>query len=543
MRRQIEFFDTTNRDGEQATSGAIYGVQSKLEICEMLTAAGFQRIEAGFPYSSQGDFEAVREIARQIHGPIIFGLARVPIAGKESKNPYADIERAFEAVQYAQKPGIHTFSVLFDPDSRKEFGLSKEEIVDGAVMGVARARQLVGPSGEVEFSFQNAMMSPLEEITEGYLRVIEAGANVINVPDTVGYALPDEVFGIIRALRKAVPPHAKISVHCHDDLGNATANAVKGILAGADIVEGTVNGIGERAGNSAHEEVAMNIITRPDMFPDVSIGIDTRYFGHLSKLVEFHYSMPVPDNKAVVGSGAFRHRSGIHQDGMTRGGRYEIMSPSTVGWNGETFDLTSRSGYKGVGVRMRRLGYDISDGDVRDKIMPEFKKLADEVRTSITDLDLVVLYDSAFQPSEKPFIFEEMTISNTDGGKYLANVGIRFGNEIRWSGEKKENGHKNKVITQSGGNGEFHGAVDTIFSAVDSLIPDCGYHLVSYTTRNIGIEKSATAEVTVVLSKDPAFDGKIQPLEGMVIGRARHPDTLRASALAYVDARSKVYPV
>ncbi len=383
---RIYIFDTTNRDGDQATRGAKYGVNSKLVISRALASANIDRIEVGFPASSPTDFEAVKTVAREVQGPFIFGLSRSPIIGKSIN--YEEILKTYDAVRDAPHRGVHIFAVMFDPYSLKTYGLTREQVVEGAVLGVKFARKLLKYNGQIEFSFQNATNTPIESVVEAYKRVIEAGADVINVPDTIGYSHPDEIIDIISTLRNEVPPDVMISIHCHDDLGLAVANSLAAVKAGVDIVECTVNGIGERAGNAALEEVVMNILVRKDVYGR-TVNVKTEMLNPLSRLVEGHYGINVQENKAIVGRNAFRHRSGIHQDGMIKGGGlYEIIDPKRVGWNGERYGLTARSGIAGLAFRLTCLGFDIPPNILREAVMPEFKKIADE-KGEINDADLI----------------------------------------------------------------------------------------------------------------------------------------------------------
>lgn len=384
---RVYILDTTNRDGDQATIGAKYGVNSKLVISRTLASANIDRIEVGFPASSPADFEAMQTVAREVQGPLIFGLSRSPVVGKSTN--YEEILRTYEAVKDAPYRGIHLFSIMFDPYSLKKYGLTREQVVDGAVLGVEFTRKVLKYNGQIEFSFQNATNTPIESIVEAYKRVIEAGADVINVPDTIGYSYPDEIKGIISTLRNEVPPDVMISIHCHDDLGLAVANSLEAVKAGADIVECTVNGIGERAGNAALEEVVMNILVRKDIYGR-TVNMKTEMLNPLSRLVEEHYGISVQENKAIVGRNAFRHRSGIHQDGMIKGGLYEIINPKKVGWNGERYGLTAKSGIAGLSFRLKFLGFDILPNILREAVMPEFKKIADE-KGEINDADLIEL--------------------------------------------------------------------------------------------------------------------------------------------------------
>ncbi len=524
---RVYIFDTTNRDGEQGTSGAIQGKESKLIIAGALAVAHVDRIEAGFPFSSPADFEAVQAIAREVHGPMIFGLSRAPIQiGRKAST--ADIEITYAAVQDAEYRGIHVFSVLFDPYSLQQYGYTREQVVDGAAIGVAHAKYLLQGRGQVEFSFQNATTTNLDWVLEGYTRMVKAGADVVNVPDTVGYNHPEEIYDIITALRKELPSNVMISIHCHNDLGLAVANSLAAVKAGADIIECTVNGIGERAGNASLEEVVMNMAIRSDMVGGRTVGVDMKMLNYLSGLVSEHYDVPVQPNKAIVGSNAFRHRAGIHQDGMVKGRLYEIMRPEDVGWTGEGFELTARSGYAGVALRLKRLGYDVTD-DLRGRLMPVFKALADE-KLVIGDADLVCLMDTINGTAEPKYRLVDMSITKAEGSDdYTATVVLDMFGEYR------------SASSTNGATEHHHGAVNALYTAIDQVIRPIGVHLVSYQPINIGVGSEATAEVTVVLSRNPQFDGRIRPFDGMYVGRARHMDTLRASAMAYLDAVRKNY--
>ncbi|MBI3034655.1 2-isopropylmalate synthase [Candidatus Woesearchaeota archaeon] len=536
----VQIFDTTNRDGEQATTGARYGARSKLTISRALARAGVDRIEAGFPVSSQADFHAVQLIAREVRGPMIFGLTKT--------NP-DEIKRTYEAVQDAEYPGIHVFSVMFDPHSLEAYGTTMERVVEESVKGVAYARELLGSRGQIEFSFQNATNSPLDWIVNGYLKMIEAGADVINVPDTVGYTHPDEITTIFAELRRAIPQYVLLSAHCHDDLGNATANSIAAVRAGADIVECTINGIGERAGNAALEEIVMNIIVRKGLLNGRTVRFDTTSLNELSRLVRDHYGMEVQQNKAIVGANAFRHRSGVHQDGMVKGRVYEIMQPAQVGWTGEGFDLTARSGYAGVAQRSGRLGYDTSGlRGLKAQIMLPFKQIADE-KGSVGDTDLVWLMDSVFQNGRQRYSLEDMSIRKAEGSdNYHVSVKLVDGSQAPSGSITVSGAVAGKSGNGANGSEEHHGAVEALYSTIDKMVgKGDGWHLISYSPVNIGTGSNATAEVTVILSRDADANPKIiKPFENgaraMYVGRARHEDTLRASAMAYLDAINKMSP-
>ncbi len=515
---RVYILDTTNRDGEQATEKSVDS-DSKLFIIRQLAKLKIDRIEAGFPNSSPADFITVQKAAREVSDSMIFGLARIPLNG----SGYNDIECAYEAVRDAQYPGIHVFSVMFNSDSLQHLGLSKKQVLEGAVMGVERAKSLLRGRGQVEFSFQNAASTALDDIIEGYLRVIDAGADVINVPDTDGSRSPEEIKAVISTLRKSIPYSVMISIHCHDDLGKATANSLAAVQEGADIVECTMNGLGERAGNASLEEIVANIIERPELYGGRRVRIIPKGLNQLSRNVSKCYDTPVPPNKAIVGDNAGRHSSGIHQN---KSKLYEYVNLSKYGWTGESFNLTARSGWTGVKIRLERLGYQIPD-ELKPIIMPVFKTLADKMK-QINDYDLVCLYDSTKGVHEK-YELVDFEVSKAKGHQYQASVRLKI-DGLETDSEKVK------------GNGNMHaGAIDSLFTAVDQVIGNhSGLNLVHYDPKNIGSGSSAIAEVTVVLSRGAEFDGKLKPMDGMYVGRARHVDTLRASVLAYVDALNKV---
>ncbi len=534
---QVEILDTTNRDGAQGAKSPIYGIDSKLEIARALAIANVDRIEAGFPVSSKANFETVRRTAMEVHGPRIFGLATVPIPG--TRIGYEGIDKAFEAVQYADSRGIHVFSEMFDEVSLTKIGYTRKQIVEGSVLGVAHARKLLGGRGQVEFSFQNATNCPLEVLVEGYKKMVEAGADVINVPDTVGYKVPEEIRTIISALRQEIPKGVSISIHCHNDLGLATANSLAAVSAGANIIECTINGIGERAGNTSLEEVIMAICTRGDVYKGSIVGFKTEMLNPLSKLVSFHYNMPVQDNKAIVGANAFRHWAGIHQAGMLKGGIYEIIDPKKVGWDGESIELSQQSGYRGVSFRLVRLGYKVSEVD-KTRIMPMYKELSDE-RASVTDTDLVYIMDTINGRGKNGYQFVDMTIKTEgDSGGYTATVVLELNGKIFTAVSR--NGESNDEVTKDDHviRHQHRGAISTLCAAIKKIEGNPkNLHLVKYDPINIGSGEDAPAEVTIILSKQPKFDGRFRPFDDMYVGRARHADTIRASGMAYIDALNK----
>lgn len=508
--RHIEIFDTTCRDGEQATKGFKEGIESKIIIAKKLQDLGVDTIEAGFPKSSDNNFQAVQMIARQVHGPYICALARC----LES-----DIDPAWEAVKDNEKPTIHVFTFMVDPKSLQAYGINEfNEIIKQSVHGVAYAKELMKGKGRVEFSAQNAVLGDKDRMYQLYSEVIAAGADVVNLPDTAGYSLPDEIFYFVTNFKKNAigASNVIISTHCHNDLGNAVANSIAAVMAGARQVECTINGIGERAGNAALEEVVMNIRTRKDKLK-AHTNIQTKSLGELSKIVSEHSGLVVQPNKSIVGSNAFKHDSGIHQDGVLKGAGYEIIKPEEVGWDGESIEITSGSGKKGYMHRLETLGYNPKTlAYYIDQIVANGKRLTDELKHELNDLDLRVIADSILRPVKETIVYKRMQLKKEDG-VYTTEVEFEIDGEYI----TKKSSHK--------------GAIDALFSAVDSSVKTKMPKLVIYEPRNIGKDHSATAEVTVVLSSN-GFNGDYNLHEPLFIGRARHQDTLEASIKAYVNA-------
>lgn len=345
--RQIRIFDTTLRDGEQSP-GASMTFDEKLEVAEQLVRLGVDIIEAGFPAASPGDLAAVREIARRTRGAAVAALARAN---------RADIDACYEALREAQRPVLHVFIATSDLHLQHKLGKTREEALAQIEEMVAYAHR---GFQAVEFSAEDATRSDWNYLTQVYATAIRAGASVVNIPDTVGYTTPGEFTALIAHLRATVPgiEEVTISAHCHDDLGMATANTLAAIAAGAGQVEVTINGLGERAGNTSLEEVVMALRTRADAFGGCATGIATEQLVSTSQLVSRITGIPVPPNKAIVGANAFSHEAGIHQDGMLKHpGTYEIMEPRSVGWTESKIVLGKHSGRHGFDARLRTLGY------------------------------------------------------------------------------------------------------------------------------------------------------------------------------------------
>jgi 2-isopropylmalate synthase len=384
MNKRIQIFDTTLRDGEQSP-GFSMNHSEKIRMAVQLEELGVDVIEAGFPIASDGDFQAVKEIAQEIGGCQVAGLSRIR---KE------DISRAWEALQYAKKPRIHTFVATSDIHLVHKLQKSREEVLEAAVEGVTFARSLCEI---VEFSAEDASRTDPDYLCQVIQAVIEAGASIVNIPDTVGYAVPDEFGGLIRYLKNNVSNinQAIISVHCHNDLGLAVANSLAAIQNGAEQIECTINGIGERAGNASLEEIVMALNVRKKFY-GTDTGVDTTQLFPASQLLAEITGHHVQPNKAIVGRNAFAHEAGIHQDGVLKNPlTYEIMTPQTVGVPSNLLVLGKHSGRRALNDRLQSLGYDFSKEDLTS-IYKCFSVLAD-LKKNITDNDLKYLAESGLQ--------------------------------------------------------------------------------------------------------------------------------------------------
>ncbi len=538
MLNKIEIFDTTLRDGEQATQGFKYK-NSKLEIAHKLAELGVDTIEAGFPHSSPEDFEAVSAIAKEVKGPYIAALART---GQD------DIKKAWKAIEHSEKPTLHVFTYMVNKDAIDSYEKTPKKIMDESVNGVSLARSLVGDKGRVEFSAQNLIFAVLEALknkdkdslnflTDLYGKTIEAGADIINLPDTEGGVLPTQMKEAVEYLlgsvrEKYTLENKIISVHCHNDLGMAVANSIAAIIVGATQIECTVNGIGERAGNAALEEVVMNIYFHGRKYLKAYTDIKTKELNNISDMVSDHTGWDVPPNKPIVGSNVFVHSSGIHWDGKEKGEKagkkvYEIFDKEIVGWTGESNQLTARSGKKGVHARLSRLSYEISINEVESKVMPIYTILADEKKL-LDDIDLRAIMNDAYPTNEK------IKYINHSSSKELSDSGQRGRVKLLIEGSFEISEWFEKK-----------GSVDVLFTAVDSLLTSYNVPgLVLYDAINVGKGHSAIAEATVVLSNNgtnnktgpEGWDGNVNLDKPVYIGRARHNDVPTASIMAYVKA-------
>ncbi len=381
----VKIFDTTLRDGEQSP-GATMTTDEKLQVAEQLMRLNVDIIEAGFPAASPGDLSAVKEIAQRVRGVAVAGLARATVS---------DVDAAWEGVRDAEQPVIHVFLATSEIHLKHKLGLSREEALQQIQSTVTYARNLCPV---VEFSAEDATRSDWEYLCRVIEVAIQAGATTINIPDTVGYALPQEYGALFSYIRERVPGIEDVimSAHCHNDLGMATANTLAAIKAGARQVEVTINGLGERAGNTAVEEVVMALRTRPDSFGNVDTRIRANELLATSQIVSRMSGIPVQPNKAIVGSNAFAHEARIHQDAMLKNRlTYEIMTPQSVGWTNTRMVLGKHSGRHGLDARLRQLGHKLN-ADQLKTAYNRFVKLADK-KKYITDDDLIYIVDSGIE--------------------------------------------------------------------------------------------------------------------------------------------------
>ncbi|MBE7444069.1 MAG: 2-isopropylmalate synthase [Planctomycetia bacterium] len=499
MTNNIIIFDTTLRDGEQSP-GASLDINEKVQIARQLALLHVDVIEAGFPVSSAGDFESVRRIAEEIRGISIAGLARAV---------EKDIDSAAKALEKAEKPRIHVFLATSEIHRKYKLLKAKEEIIHLAVKGVTHALKYVD---DVEFSTEDASRTELDFLIHVVEAVINAGARTVNIPDTVGYAVPDQYAAVIRGLKEGVKNIHKaiISVHCHNDLGLAVANSLAAIKAGAQQVECTINGIGERAGNAALEEVVMAMKTRHDFY-DCATGVVTKELIATSRLVSSLTGLRVQRNKAIVGENAFAHQSGVHQDGVIKERTtYEIMKPEDVGYLKTRLVLGKLSGRHALKARIGELGYELSEKEF-ERAFEEFKHIADK-KKEIFDEDIAAII--GIEKMEVPHIFQLESLSISCGPNTVPTAGVRL---------KLPDGS----LVDNATIGD--GPIDALFKAID-LSTGIPGKLQDYNIRAVTSGKDAMGEVFVNIE----VDGKT------VGGRAVSTDIIEASAKAYLNAINKV---
>jgi 2-isopropylmalate synthase len=499
-KNKIYTFDTTLRDGEQ-TPGVNLNEYEKVEIALQLEKLGIDIIEAGFAASSPGDLQAIRAVAKAVKKPRVVSLARTN---------KTDIDAVHEAFEGIDNVGIHIFIATSKIHMEKKLRMNKEQVLQQAVEAVRYASNFFG---HIEFSCEDATRSELDFLCEISEKVIEAGANVLNLPDTVGYTTPEEYGNLFRTVQQRVKGihNVHLSCHCHNDLGMAVSNTLAAIQAGVVQVEGCINGIGERAGNAALEEVAMALETRNDLY-QIRTTMTLSEIAKSSKLVSRLTGMPVPANKAIIGNNAFAHESGIHQDGVIKDKTtYEIMKPETIGLKESQLVLGKLSGRHALKEKLHELDYQVDDETLKS-IFVKFKELADK-KKYIMDDDIIALVENRFAKNNTIFYdLENMSISYSSHNRPVAYVHIRT-----------EDG-QSKEISAIG-----HGSVDALYKAIDQIVSE-PIELIDYKIAAITQGTDALGEVFV----------RVKSGDSIMQGRGISLDILEASARAYIDAINRM---
>jgi 2-isopropylmalate synthase len=498
MPDRVLIFDTTLRDGEQSP-GISLNTAEKLEIAHQLARLRVDVIEAGFPIASPGDFEAVQAIAREVEGPVIAGLARA--------NP-ADVERAWEAVRDAARPRIHTFVSTSDIHIEHQLQATREDVRGLARAAVAQAK---GHTDDVEFSPMDATRADLDFTAEVVAIAVEEGATTINIPDTVGYTMPEEFTAYLRGLYERVPAlrDVTLSVHCHDDLGLAVANSFAGVLAGARQVECAVNGIGERAGNASLEEIVMLLRTRGEAV-GLTCGAETTQIMRTSRLVSRLTGYPVQPNKAIVGRNAFAHESGIHQDGVLKERTtYEIMDPESIGLR-STLVMGKHSGRHALRVRLQEMGYTLSPEEV-NRAFIRFKEIADK-KKEVSDRDLEAIVADEIWPVHEYYKLKLVQVSCGNGLIPTATVELI-----------KPDGSDERTVSMG------TGPVDAVYKAIDQVV-QMPTKLMEYAVHAVTGGIDALGEVSI----------RIQDNGDTFVGYGADTDIVVASAQAYITALNKM---
>jgi 2-isopropylmalate synthase len=498
LNNQVLIFDTTLRDGEQSP-GASMNTAEKLRIATQLEKLGVNILEAGFPAASEGDMEAVSRISGKLQRMEVAALART------SKD---DIDRAWEAIRHAAKSRIHTFIATSDIHLEYKLKMSREAVVTAAVDAVKYARSL---TDNVEFSAEDGSRSDRDYLCRVFEAVIEAGAKTINLPDTVGYALPQEFSELVHYVKTHTPNihKAVLSVHCHNDLGLATANTLSAITSGARQVEVTVNGIGERAGNTSLEEVVMSLVTRHNSL-GLTTSIQTEYIHPTSRLVSMITGIIVQPNKAIVGANAFAHEAGIHQDGVLKNPMtYEIMKPETIGLSTNKLVLGKHSGRHALRSRLKQMGYDLSDEEI-NLVFAKFKELADK-KKHVVDEDLEVIVTEGILRTSDIFNLEYLHVTAGTTVMPMASVKLKInGRSVRGAGY---------------GNGPIDAAFNTI-----AKLTGTGSELLRFSVSALTGGTDAQGEVTVRLKENGLLS----------LGKGADPDIITASAKAYINGLNRL---
>lgn len=499
MSDKLIIFDTTLRDGEQSP-GASMNKDEKIRIAKVLEKMRVDVIEAGFAIASPGDFEAVQVVANNIQDSTICSLARALDK---------DIDRAGEALKRANSSRIHTFIATSDIHMKMKLNMTPDQVVEQAVHAVKRARNW---TDNVEFSPEDAGRSDEDFLCRVIEAAINAGATTINIPDTVGYNIPHQFGAIIKSLIERVPNSDKaiFSAHCHNDLGLAVANSLSAVFNGARQVECTINGLGERAGNTSLEEVVMAVRTRQDVF-DCDSGIDTTHILSASRLVSSVTGFIVQPNKAIVGANAFAHEAGIHQDGVLKYREtYEIMRAEDVGWGANSLVMGKHSGRNAFKVRMQELGVEFDNNDMLNAIFKKFKELADK-KHEIFDEDLQALVSESQSEEHESICLVSLKVSSETGKQNSAQIVLDI------------NGKEVSATANTSG------AVDATFSAINALV-DVGVNLQLYSVSNVTRGTDALGEVNIRLE----HNGRI------INGQGADTDIIIASAKAYIHGLNKI---
>jgi len=498
MSEKVIIFDTTLRDGEQSP-GASMNTAEKLRIATQLEKLGVDVIEAGFPAASEGDFDAVSQVSKQVKHSEVAALCRTF---------KKDIDRAWGAISHAAKPRIHTFIATSDIHMQYKLKMSRDEVVKTAVEAVKYAKSF---TDNIEFSAEDASRSDRDFLCRVTEAVIEAGATTVNLPDTVGYAIPSEYADLVKYVMDHTPNMSKavLSVHCHNDLGLATANTLAAIRAGARQAEVTINGIGERAGNTALEEIVMSLHTRPNLFP-ITTNIQTTRIYPISRLVSMITGMAVQPNKAIVGANAFAHEAGIHQDGVLKNPMtYEIMKPEDIGLSSSRLVLGKHSGRHALHSHLREMGYDLSHEELK-LIFSKFKDLADK-KKNVMDEDLEALVTEGILQTKHVFSLEYLHV--TSGTTVMPTASIKLN-------------IKGRPVK---GSDEGNGPIDAVFKIIAKLTATES-ELLRFSVSALTGGTDAQGEVTVRLRE-----------KGLIaLGKGADPDIITASAKAYINGLNRL---
>ncbi|HSW40946.1 MAG TPA: 2-isopropylmalate synthase [Patescibacteria group bacterium] len=506
----VRIFDTTLRDGEQAPGAGLTAAE-KLEVARQLVRLRVDVIEAGFPAASPGDWEAVHRIASETRGVAVAALARC----REG-----DPQRAIEAIRVAERPHLHVFIATSDIHLKHKLKLSRDEALAEAIRWVRYGREQLGRDAEIEFSAEDASRTDPDYLLQVYEAVVEAGASTVNIPDTVGYAIPSEFGALVARVYALVGDQATVSIHCHNDLGLATANTLAAVQAGARQVEVTINGLGERAGNASLEEVVMALRTRPTQFPDLASRVQTEQISIASRLVSHLTGFAIQPNKAVVGANAFAHESGIHQDGVIKNPlTYEIMTPQSVGLSGSQLTIGKLSGRKGLQKKLRDLGIDVS-GDALDVIYREAIALAD-LKKEVTDADLLALAQQRSDDVPASIVLEGWSVTSSHGGRSTGSVRVTLDGEER-AGEETGNGPVNALYRAVG----------------DAIRPIIGWEPTLEEYEIKAITEGEDAQGRVFIRCRRSID--VGPEAHVVTGHGLSTNIIEASLEAYVLAANKL---